>query len=89
MITGIFTNNVPVTDTLTGEVCPELRHVLSNGLTLCIDCHQKNDSYGWSKYWHNKRKETKAAKRIDGELNKGRLFEPQELEQPRQTELAL
>lgn len=35
---------------------PELRHVLSNGETLCVDCHKKTDSYGWSKYWHKKKR---------------------------------
>lgn len=25
---------------------PELRHVLSNGRTLCVSCHLKTDSYG-------------------------------------------
>src|ERR1022692_4646359 len=24
---------------------PELRHTLSNGLTLCLDCHKKTDTY--------------------------------------------
>lgn len=33
---------------------PELRHVLANGLTLCVDCHKKTDSFGWSGYWHKK-----------------------------------
>lgn len=32
---------------------PELRHVLSNGLTLCVDCHKKTDTYGWANYWKN------------------------------------
>lgn len=35
---------------------PELRHVLSNGRTLCIDCHKKTPTYGWSKYWHKRKK---------------------------------
>lgn len=32
---------------------PELRYELSNGLTLCIDCHKLTDSYGWQNYWMN------------------------------------
>ena len=35
---------------------PELRYELSNGRTLCIDCHKKTETYGWSKYWHNRKK---------------------------------
>ena len=33
---------------------PEIRHDLGNGETLCVDCHKKTESYGWSKYWHNR-----------------------------------
>jgi len=33
---------------------PDLRHSLSNGQTLCIACHRKTETYGWSKYWHGK-----------------------------------
>ena len=29
---------------------PKLRHVLSNGATLCLDCHKKTDTYGWANY---------------------------------------
>ena len=32
---------------------PELRHDLDNGLTLCIECHKKTDSFGWQNYWRN------------------------------------
>ena len=46
---------------------PELRHELSNGRTLCVPCHQKTPTYGWSKYWHGKRKEV-AAKRMSQEV---------------------
>ena len=31
----------------------ELRYDVNNGLTLCIDCHKKTDSYGWQNYWKN------------------------------------
>ena len=31
---------------------PELRHILSNGRTLCFECHRKTPTYGWSSYWH-------------------------------------
>jgi len=34
---------------------PELRHDLTNGETLCVECHKQTDSYGWSKYWHGRR----------------------------------
>ena len=30
---------------------PILRYELSNGLTLCVACHQLTDSYGWQNYW--------------------------------------
>lgn len=32
---------------------PELRYELSNGLTLCVSCHSKTDTYGWANYWKN------------------------------------
>ncbi len=32
---------------------PKLRFILSNGRTLCINCHKKTGTYGW-KYYHNK-----------------------------------
>ena len=49
---------------------PELRHVLSNGLTLCIPCHKKTDTYGWANYW----KSQIAAKR----LAQSSMFEQQQ-----------
>jgi 5-methylcytosine-specific restriction endonuclease McrA len=30
---------------------PELRLVLENGRTLCVGCHRKTETYGWSAYW--------------------------------------
>lgn len=42
------------------KACPEMRHVLSNGLTLCLDCHKKTDTFGWANYW----KSQIAAKRL-------------------------
>lgn len=35
---------------------PELRHDLANGRTLCIECHKKTPTYGWSAYWHTKKR---------------------------------
>lgn len=35
---------------------PELRYELSNGRTLCVDCHKTTDTYGWKAY--NSRKIT-------------------------------
>jgi hypothetical protein len=46
---------------------PELRHVLANGRTLCVACHRKTETYGWSAYW---RRPEIAAKRLSqGVLN--------------------
>lgn len=42
------------------KASPELRHVLANGLTLCVECHRKTDSFGWGAYWRSRR----AAKRL-------------------------
>ena len=33
---------------------PEERYNINNGQTLCVECHKKTKSYGWSKYWHKK-----------------------------------
>jgi len=35
---------------------PDLRLKLSNGRTLCVDCHVQTDTYGWKLKW-NKVKE--------------------------------
>lgn len=32
---------------------PRLRYLLSNGITLCIECHKKTKSYGWKNYHKN------------------------------------
>ncbi|MGR3177795.1 MAG: HNH endonuclease [Candidatus Anammoxibacter sp.] len=32
---------------------PELLFELTNGMTLCHECHKKTDSYGWKNYWNN------------------------------------
>jgi hypothetical protein len=37
---------------------PELRFELSNGITLCKECHKKTDSYGWQNYWKNHSRKT-------------------------------
>lgn len=43
---------------------PELKHDINNGQTLCVECHKKTDSYGWSNYW----KKERAAKRLSQEV---------------------
>jgi len=32
-----------------------LRHDVSNGIALCLPCHKKTDTFGWSKYWHGRK----------------------------------
>ena len=53
--------------------CPELRHDINNGITLCKECHSKTDSYGWANYWKNYKKEI-AAKRIESENRQYKMF---------------
>ena len=45
---------------------PDLRYVLSNGLTLCVTCHKRTETYGWQKMW--KRRKEIAAKRMAQEV---------------------
>lgn len=45
---------------------PRLRYVLSNGLTLCGDCHKRTRTYGWQKMHKNRKKI--AAKRLSQEV---------------------
>jgi len=33
------------------KLFPELKYELSNGITLCVECHKKTDTYGWQNYW--------------------------------------
>ncbi len=40
---------------------PALRHVLGNGRTLCVPCHVKTPTYGWSAYWHKLNRAKKEA----------------------------
>jgi len=30
---------------------PNLRYKISNGKTLCLDCHYKTHNYGWRSKW--------------------------------------
>lgn len=32
---------------------PELRYDVSNGLTLCLECHKQTDTFGWANYWRS------------------------------------
>ena len=32
---------------------PSERFNVNNGLTLCLKCHSKTDSFGWKNYWKN------------------------------------
>lgn len=34
---------------------PELRYDLKNGITFCVSCHKKTDSYGWANYWKSQK----------------------------------
>jgi hypothetical protein len=58
---------------------PDLRHVLSNGMTLCIPCHKKTGTFGWYNYW----KTQIAAKRLSQEV-----FNFAENDIPKQLEFA-
>ena len=39
---------------------PRLRYLLSNGITLCLDCHKRTASFGWRGYWRQQRKKQTA-----------------------------
>ena len=45
---------------------PRLRYVLSNGRTLCKDCHKRTKTFGWQKIWKHRREI--AAKRLSQEV---------------------
>ncbi len=47
---------------------PDLRHDLSNGRTLCVDCHRKTPTYGWGAYWQERRRQEIAARRLSQEV---------------------
>lgn len=47
----------------------DLRFDIDNGITLCVACHEKTDSFGWANYWKHFR-----SKRLDRELAQGDLF---------------
>jgi len=31
--------------------CPEKIYDVKNGITLCVECHKKTDTYGWNNLW--------------------------------------
>jgi len=46
------------------KMFPELRLEIGNGITLCVDCHKKTDSYGWANYHKSKIAATRMSQEV-------------------------